>query len=50
MLQQYVDAGFDEIHIGQIGPDQQGFYDFYAKELVPGSELPGSESPASTGV
>ena len=35
MLRQYVDAGFDEIHIGQIGPDQQGFYDFYANELVP---------------
>ena len=34
-LKQYVDAGFDEIHIGQIGPDQQGFYDFYANELVP---------------
>ena len=34
-LQQYVDAGFDEIHIGQIGPDQQGFYDFYANDLVP---------------
>ena len=34
MLKQYVDAGFDEIHIGQIGPDQQGFYDFYANELL----------------
>jgi G6PDH family F420-dependent oxidoreductase len=34
-LKQYVDAGFDEIHIGQIGPDQQGFYDFYANDLVP---------------
>ena len=35
MLKRYVDAGFDEIHIGQIGPDQQGFYDFFANELVP---------------
>ena len=34
-LKPYVDAGFDEIHIGQIGPDQQGFYDFYANELLP---------------
>ena len=34
-LGQYVKAGFDEIHIGQIGPDQSGFYDFYANELLP---------------
>jgi G6PDH family F420-dependent oxidoreductase len=31
----YVDAGFDEIHIGQIGETRQEFFDFCAKELVP---------------
>jgi G6PDH family F420-dependent oxidoreductase len=34
-LKPYLEAGFDEIHLGQIGPDQQGFYDFYANELLP---------------
>ena len=29
-IQEYADAGFDEIHVGQIGPDHDGFVDFYA--------------------
>jgi G6PDH family F420-dependent oxidoreductase len=32
---EYVDAGFDKIYINQIGPDQEGFFDFYAQELRP---------------
>jgi G6PDH family F420-dependent oxidoreductase len=35
MLKKYIDAGFDEIHLGQIGEEQQGFYDFYRDELLP---------------
>jgi len=31
----YLDAGFDEIYLSQVGPDQQGFMDFYRKELQP---------------
>jgi G6PDH family F420-dependent oxidoreductase len=34
-IQQYVDAGFDEIHLGQIGDDHAGFFDFFTKELAP---------------
>jgi G6PDH family F420-dependent oxidoreductase len=34
-IAEYVDAGFDEIYINQIGPDQEGFFDFYARELRP---------------
>jgi G6PDH family F420-dependent oxidoreductase len=34
-IQAYVDAGFDEIHVGQIGPDHDGFVDFYAREILP---------------
>jgi G6PDH family F420-dependent oxidoreductase len=34
-IQEYVDAGFDEIYIGQIGPDHAGFVDFYAHEILP---------------
>jgi G6PDH family F420-dependent oxidoreductase len=31
----YLDAGFDEVYVNQIGPDQEGFFEFYAKELRP---------------
>jgi G6PDH family F420-dependent oxidoreductase len=34
-IQEHVDAGFDEVYINQIGPDQQGFLDFYTRELLP---------------
>jgi len=29
----YLQAGFDEVYVNQIGPDQQGFFDFFNKEL-----------------
>ena len=32
---QYVDAGFDEVALTQIGPDQEGFLRFYERELRP---------------
>ncbi|GHC87057.1 TIGR03557 family F420-dependent LLM class oxidoreductase [Streptomyces flavofungini] len=31
----YVDAGFDEVYVGQIGPDQQGFFDFCRSDVLP---------------
>ncbi|MCQ4205577.1 LLM class F420-dependent oxidoreductase [Streptomyces longispororuber] len=31
----YIDAGFDEVYIGQIGPEQQGFFDFYRSNVLP---------------
>lgn len=31
----YLDAGFDEVYISQVGKDQAGFFDFYRKELAP---------------
>jgi G6PDH family F420-dependent oxidoreductase len=34
-ISEYLEAGFDEVYVNQIGPDQAGFFDFYAKELVP---------------
>ena len=33
-IQEYVDAGFDEIYVSQIGPDQEGFFRFYETELA----------------
>jgi G6PDH family F420-dependent oxidoreductase len=32
-VQKYVDAGFDEIYVSQIGPDQKGFFRFWETEL-----------------
>ncbi|MFI9722026.1 TIGR03557 family F420-dependent LLM class oxidoreductase [Streptomyces sp. NPDC052396] len=34
-LQAYAEAGFDRVHISQIGPDQQGFFDFYRTKVLP---------------
>ncbi|MFF6996267.1 TIGR03557 family F420-dependent LLM class oxidoreductase [Streptomyces sp. NPDC008313] len=28
-------AGFDEVYVNQIGPDQQGFFDFYRSTVLP---------------
>jgi len=33
VISKYLEAGFDEIYINQIGPDQQGFIEFFQKEL-----------------
>jgi coenzyme F420-dependent glucose-6-phosphate dehydrogenase len=30
-----VDAGYDHIHIDQVGPDQEGFFRFYQQEVLP---------------
>jgi coenzyme F420-dependent glucose-6-phosphate dehydrogenase len=34
-IQQYADAGYDHIYVHQVGPDQEGFFRFYAKEVLP---------------
>jgi G6PDH family F420-dependent oxidoreductase len=34
-FRQYVDAGFDEVYVSQIGDDQAGFFEFYRRELAP---------------
>lgn len=34
-LNAYVDAGYDEVYVNQIGPDQRGFFDFYAENILP---------------
>lgn len=34
-IRKFVDAGYDHIWIHQIGPDQQGFFDFYTNEVIP---------------
>lgn len=34
-IRKFVDAGYDHLWIHQIGPDQQGFFDFYKNEVIP---------------
>lgn len=32
---EYVDAGCDHVYVHQVGPDQEGFLDFYRREILP---------------
>ncbi|MEU4700105.1 TIGR03557 family F420-dependent LLM class oxidoreductase [Nonomuraea dietziae] len=34
-IRKYVEAGFDEVYISQIGPDQDAFFSFYSEEVLP---------------
>jgi G6PDH family F420-dependent oxidoreductase len=34
-VREFADAGFDEVYVNQIGPDQQGFFDFYRTRVLP---------------
>ncbi|HEY3522895.1 MAG TPA: TIGR03557 family F420-dependent LLM class oxidoreductase [Candidatus Limnocylindrales bacterium] len=34
-LRKYADAGYDHVYVHQIGPDQDGMIDFYAREVLP---------------
>jgi G6PDH family F420-dependent oxidoreductase len=34
-IRAYTDAGFDEVYIGQVGSDQDGFFEFYAEQVLP---------------
>ena len=32
-VQQFADAGYDHVHLHQVGPDQEGFFRFWDEEL-----------------
>ena len=34
-ISRYLDAGYDEVFIAQVGDDQADFLDFFANELRP---------------
>jgi G6PDH family F420-dependent oxidoreductase len=34
-IRKYIDAGYDHVYIHQVGPDQEGFFDFYTREVLP---------------
>ena len=35
MIQRYIDAGYTHVWVHQIGPDQEGFFRFYEREILP---------------
>jgi hypothetical protein len=34
-IRAYVEAGYDHVYLHQVGPDQRGFIEFAARELLP---------------
>jgi G6PDH family F420-dependent oxidoreductase len=34
-IQEYVDAGYDEVYVSQVGTDQEAFFSFYEREVLP---------------
>jgi len=34
-IQEYIDAGFDHVYVHQVGPDQEAFFRFYEREILP---------------
>jgi len=45
-IEKYAEAGYDHVWIHQIGPEQDGFFGFYEKEIIP--KLRRSKMVAST--
>jgi G6PDH family F420-dependent oxidoreductase len=34
-VREYADAGYDEVYVSQIGPDQEAFFSFWAESVAP---------------
>jgi len=34
-IREYADAGYDHVYVHQVGPDQEGFFRFYEREVLP---------------
>ena len=34
-IREYLDAGYDHVWVHQIGPEQEGFFGFYEREILP---------------
>jgi coenzyme F420-dependent glucose-6-phosphate dehydrogenase len=34
-IREYVDAGYDHVYVHQVGPDQDGFFELYEREILP---------------
>jgi hypothetical protein len=46
-IEEFVDAGYDHVYVHQVGPDQEGFFRLYEREILPRfHRLDASESQA----
>ncbi len=45
-INKFVEAGYDQVYIHQVGPDQEGFFRFYQKEIIPKFQRERQTSPA----
>ena len=34
-IDKYVDAGYTHVYVHQVGPDQDGFFAFYERQILP---------------
>jgi coenzyme F420-dependent glucose-6-phosphate dehydrogenase len=34
-IREYLDAGYDHVYVHQVGPDQEGFFGFYERSILP---------------
>src|SRR5690606_10196286 len=34
-IQEFIDAGFDHVYVHQVGPEQEPFFDFYRRSVLP---------------
>jgi coenzyme F420-dependent glucose-6-phosphate dehydrogenase len=39
-IREFADAGFDHVHVHQVGADQEGFFRFYETEVLPHAQEP----------
>jgi coenzyme F420-dependent glucose-6-phosphate dehydrogenase len=40
-IREYADAGYDHVYVHQVGPNQEGFFSFYERELHPAAVADG---------
>ena len=48
-IQAYVDAGYDHVYVHQVGPDQEGFIEAYARDVLPRFAAERAGDGAATG-
>jgi coenzyme F420-dependent glucose-6-phosphate dehydrogenase len=47
-IREFTDAGVDHVYIHQVGPDQEGFFRFFERELLPRLDVGEREAVATT--
>ena len=35
LIKRFADAGYDHVYVHQVGPNQEGFFRFYEREVLP---------------